>query len=191
MLILKNEVKELFESYGMLEGLTVSRGQDKFVSICGKCGEPVLTITSVEVGSKLTSKERKILTEDYITPAMGANRDAILEYVELKKDKDIENKIEELSKGLNLKYDTDYRTPHTINGVSIHTELVHIRYKVKEDRYTIALNNMDIEMVSELQNIVNEAKRILPIYLDLLKKQKTRDDLLQEQRSLLTQSCGF
>ena len=58
MLLLKNEIKEVFKAHGMPEGLTVSRTQSKHIAITGQCGEPVLTITKVEVGTKLTKAER-------------------------------------------------------------------------------------------------------------------------------------
>ena len=68
MILLTKSINELLKANG-LEDLTITRDDSGYIAICGKaCLRPVMTFTSIKVGTKLTAAEREIMEEDYLKP---------------------------------------------------------------------------------------------------------------------------
>jgi hypothetical protein len=198
MLILKKEIKDIFKSLGMPEGLTVTRGAGRganFISISGQCGAPILTITKVEVGTKLTKTEREILIDDYIVPAIKNNKKNILKYIEKLKDTKVDDRIAELKSNYKLSVDTGFRDS-IIRSVSIQCNNISVTLDPEGNlgagNFTINLMSTPIDTYGdECKKAISTAKKVLPEYLALLEVRKAQGDVIKELRVLLTEKCGF
>jgi hypothetical protein len=198
MLILKNEIKEVFKTLGMPEGLTVTRGAGrgpKFVSISGQCGEPILTITKVEVGAKLTKVEREILILDYIVPALTVNKEAILDYIKLRKDTSIDDDLKELK----AKY-PDMKRRKYWDGTQKGYEYVSISggvdnceiYMTQDGSFEVSISRLpegDFKQI--INSVMKIAKSALPEYMRLLDLSDKREDSLRTAKRLLNEMCDF
>ena len=195
MLILKNEIKEVFKTLGMPEGLTVSRNnRTKFVAISGQCGEPVLTITKVEIGAKLTKAEREILINDYIVPALTVNKKAVLDYIKLRKDTTVDDDLKALQDKYILKHSCkSWLNPQEgFECLSIHDNNYSIKYIPDEDVYKVIISNVEFEEAKKvIKKLLKVAKVVLPKYEGLLIKQNEIADKVSKSKSFLNEKCGF
>ena len=193
MLVLKNKIEAIFKELGMPENLTVTRDKHtRFVSISGQCGEPILTITEVEVSAKLTKAEREILINDYIVPTLTANKKAILDYIKLREDTSIDDKYNEL----NRKYKLDFRAKGwdglTIGFLSISENDCEISYYIETDEYKVTIFDVAFDdAITNIKKLLKTAKKILPIYKKVLEAKEARKNKLSEVKSLLNKKCGF
>ena len=201
MIILKNEVKALFKEFKMPEGLTVNR-VGKFIVVTGQCGEPILTITKVEVGAKLTKIERELLISDYLRPAITEYRDAILAYVKLKKDTSNADAISKIHEDHNVSvgnnshrygvnkdelpiYDYYCYSPKDNNSI-----IISLRTKTNIFEVSVSSVNED-EYKAPLKAALKTAKEVLPKLKELYATRDIRTLELQKTNELLNESCGF
>ena len=193
MIILKNEIKEVFKAHGMPEGLTVTRG-NKFISISGQCGEPVLTITKVEVGSKLTKAERAIIIGGYIEPALTANKKAILAYIKLRKDTTVQDALDTFVKGnTGLSSSRYYKDNQKYGYVSLTNGDNNCTvYMSTAGEFDVSFSRLSKDYYKEIaRNMIKKAEKILPLYLETLKAVDERNKTLQTAKSFLNEKCGF
>ena len=110
MLELKAQVKELFQDAGIPE-LTVSRGINGYLTIVGKeCGQPIMTISQVEIPAKLTKATRSIVIDDYLIPALDKHTVDFINLIKTKKTvKALQTKVDKEWKKLSkLGYSEQY-----------------------------------------------------------------------------------
>jgi len=88
MLMLKNEVKDLFKK-AKLDDFTVGRDNSGYLNIVGPCGKPLVPITNFSIGAKLTKAEREICIDDHIKPVLAAHTKTILDLIDAKESEAI------------------------------------------------------------------------------------------------------
>ena len=94
MLMLKNEIKDIFKAVG-LEEFTVGRDSAGHLNIVGPCGKPLVPITNFTIGAKLTKAEREITIEDHIKPILSKYKADILDLIKATEDNEVAKKAQE------------------------------------------------------------------------------------------------
>jgi len=114
MLMLKNEVKDLFKK-AKLDEFTVGRDGAGFLNIVGPCGKPLVPITNFSIGSKLTKAEREICIDDHIQPVLKAHTKTILDLIDAKnKEKTL---LEAANKMIDSFKDDEHEVGFSINNM--------------------------------------------------------------------------
>ena len=104
MILLVREATTYLTAHG-LSDLTVSRSDQGYVQLVGRaCQKPLITITSINVSNKLTAKEREIIMDDYIKPAIDKYKDDILELMRLAGDTTTADDLEHVTNAIETEY---------------------------------------------------------------------------------------
>ena len=192
MLILKNEIKVMFRANGMPSGLTVSRNNTtRFISISGECGDPILTVSKVEIGYKLTKAERKIIIDDYIEPALLKNKADILEYIKLKKDTSAQDELDRVLKEYKtLSITAFYKGSREVKMRSDDDSLEII---LRNGKFYLRISYLELDKMCEkkISSFVSGAKDVLLNYLKALDDVDNHNELLKIQQNKLVENCGF
>jgi len=178
MLMLKNEVKDLFKS-AKLNDFTVGRDSVGHLNIVGPCGKPLVAITNFSIGSKLTKAEREICVDDHIKPVLAAHTKTILELIKAKEEQvktseayDVAKKSAQadgysVSFGVHNRYGADANLPETYTGeVSFRKKndtqniWAKVNYNSTKSEYEIQSSCEDIIDVPVAAKITKDCKKV-------------------------------
>ena len=195
MLILKNILKPIFDEAG-LEGFTVARDGNGWLSLVGICGKTLATITNFPVGSKLTKQERDIAIADYIQPAIFDHKDTI--YALIKAKAAVRFKQTEMD-DFKDEHSAAYRLHTSFVGYGSNStrmvtgELVSADKSGQEGRIlfypeTDTTNITAIAPTFEVQaQIIKDLKKMLPHLVTLITIQKEIDELNETADTIYAQ----
>ena len=200
MLKLKSVTKKLFKDVG-LSDITVGRDNSGYISLVGvECNKPVLTIGSIQVGTKLSKVESEIVINEYIIPTLDKYAEDIRMYVDRTKHL-AKNLIEqeELYKTLkstsNLTSSiTNSKNPAEISAMFFsHTESYNdIKISVNEGTGMLSIDmrtRMDLVDKVVKDTMINWDR--CETYRNSFRSNKLEQARLEELKASLTASCSF
>ena len=197
MLELKNQVKQLFEDKGIPE-LTVGRSSQGFLTVIGKeCGQPIMTISQVEIPSKLTKATRNIVINDYLIPALDKHTTNFINLITAKKAfkaaeaiKDTEwEKLKLIGydhRYHNLAVDIKFAEP----GTTKDTTPLEFTYKLNENIF-YCNTTASIKYHQAILNKAKEVPKETKAYVKAVKECDKLSEELKEEADKLKTVCGW
>ena len=188
MIQLKAQVKQLFADAGIPE-LTVGRDSNNYLTIVGKeCGQPIMTISQVEVSASMTKAVRKIVIDDYLTPALTKHSKDFMSMIAAKKK----------AKAANALVTAELALLGTKGYSSISTKEVHIytstgkayAYNYKEEEFGTmyyATPKILEEVLLKIPLVKPDIKKVLK----LKEEAKELDNLANEEMTKVQITCGW
>jgi hypothetical protein len=190
MILLKNEVKDLFEKAGIPE-LTVSRGIEGYLTIVGKeCGQLIMTISQVTVPRTMNKATRKIIIDDYLVPALTKYSKDFVNMVKAKKKAKQAKKAlsDELKNIEALGYDHSYYSAIKFRGLN--GSAIKFGYFLNTENYIIE-DRVSKKELKEIMTKIEKAETELKMYLKLLKEFTAASDDAEEEFKKVKITCGW
>ena len=197
MILLKNEVKDIFTKYG-LDNFTVGRNSNGYLDLVGDCGKPLVQITNFAIGSKLTKKEREICIDDYIIPTLSKHAASVKKLIDAKKDEfdkqEILNlEIKKQEKKYKVNFDIADNVYYRSNKILYYSDKKENIENISMNKHIDEKLKVSIDIVEKtnfkiVEKIINQMYidyETLELKLDTLKKaielsNKTQKDLTEE-----------
>jgi hypothetical protein len=208
MIILTKEISAVLAGMG-LDELTIDRTPDGGLALAGKeCGKPILTLSNIPVSKKLTVAERKILTEDYILPALTKNVKDIITLVSLMKDTRLQEDLNKFREDLKAVHGIAAERYNgfskAVNGYATYKFFLTHKTKeatykvyqdVPEDNYTSSIEVTKDTHLAVIYEIKHASKHIqdmfnkLAVWRQLNEAVEVQEAKIEELRELISAKC--
>jgi len=192
MILLRKQADELLKEAGFDERLTVSR-IDKYVYIVGQCGKPVMRVSDLEAGNKLTKVERNIIIEDYLIPLLD-KKDLVNAYISLEDSIREQNEMfEETVQKLNIRitfgyYNTDVTFYSTYSEEGVKKLEVSINGKPSVKDILISTNSVTFDV---LQTLLSTKYKGMVENLEIVKNMYIRREETKKEQAKLQKELGL
>jgi len=192
MVLFRKKAEKILQDHGFGKEFTVSR-VEKCVWLVGQCSKPIVKISDLEIGTKLSKVERDTIIEDYLYPNIIANKDKIDKLLSMGQDiENIKEQLDIVEKNDLVYIDTDYSYSKSRNIVYIVIQVGEDgEYKatLKETLDTgekyVHMNSVPQEKTCDVYNKLVGKSPIRDKVYDLYnKKLKLENDTLDIKREL-------
>jgi hypothetical protein len=195
MILLRQQAEKLLREAGFDERLTISR-VEKYVYITGQCGKPVMKVSDLEVGSKLSKIEREILINDYLIPLLG-NKDKVNRYITLEEQLvETDKKMRETASKLNVSINTPYYTSDKgTTFVTSYYDAECKRFSVSILDSTESLDDVEIDISDatprKIKDLLSKQLHGLVENVDLVRQLFLKKTAIEEEQSELQKDLGL
>jgi len=193
MILLRKQAEELLKEAEFDERLTVSR-VEKYVYITGQCGKPVMRVSDLEVGNKLTRVERNIIIEDYLIPLLD-KKDLVNTYISLEDSIGEQNEMfEETLQKLNVRMTSGYHnTGVTFYAVYVEDSIKKLEVSISEDSSTFkeVLISTSGTTFDALQTLLKTKYKGMVENLEIVKNMYVKREEMKKEQAKLQKELGL
>jgi len=193
MILLRKQAEELLKEAGFDERLTVSR-VEKYVYITGQCGKPVMRVSDLEVGNKLTKVERNIIIEDYLIPLLD-KKDLVNAYISLEDSIREQNKMfEETIQKLNIRITFGYyNTDVTFHAAYVEESIKKLEVSIskKASAFKDVLISANDITFDALQTLLKTKYKDMVENLEIVKNMYVKREEMKEEQVRLQKELGL
>ena len=193
MILLRKQAEELLKEAGFDERLTVSR-VEKYVYITGQCGKPVMRVSDLEVGNKLTKVERNIIIEDYLIPLLD-KKDLVNAYISLEDSIREQNELfEETMQKLDIRMTNGYyNTDITFYAVYVEESIKKLEVSIskKASAFKDVLISANDITFDALQTLLKTKYKDMVENLEIVKNMYVKREEMKEEQVRLQKELGL
>ena len=190
MILLRKQADELLKEAGLDERFTVKR-VDKCIYLTEQCGKPVVKVSDLKVGTKLSKIERNIIIKDYLVPLLS-KKELLNIYIDLGNSIREQNEmLEETMQKLNVRKSYTYYnsnltfyTTYTKNGIRVMEVSIDEEPSLFKDMlisvHKIPSNTLQTLLKTKYKGMVEKLEIVKNIYLKIREMEKEQTKLQKE-----------